>query len=136
MNEFAKKWATTLFSNKYPQTIGCLRNNFGYSVLGVACELYQIKYGDLVVAKHRFKDRGRFEEVWSYDRRFGGLPEKVVDWLGISTPDGSFFENIFVNKKRQKQEISLSLLNDFGFAFQDLSIIISNSPEGLFGERR
>src|SRR5438067_2342849 len=89
LNKNAKKWVAALRSGEYTQCTGRLHiKGDGYCCLGVACDLYQKEVGDLEV-KTRTHGPVGVEEIL-YDGSHGVLAGKVVHWLGLNSPQGSF----------------------------------------------
>ena len=112
MNENAKKWVAALRSGEYPQTKKCLQDKNGFCCLGVACDLYQKEVGGIDIDSRGFIDGSEYGQV---------LPHEVMGWLGLRTKDGS----ITIEQR-------LSLYNDEGKSFSEISDIIESEPAGLF----
>ena len=104
MNEFAKEWVKALRSGEYKQGKHRLHRGNVFCCLGVACDLYQKKFGDLDVGFYEFGDITMF----SYDGHEHGLPEKVRNSLSIGDSDIS----------------ALIELNDGGRTFLEIADII------------
>jgi len=90
------KWVDALKSGEYEQTVGALRNEWGYCCLGVACDV-AIKNGLNVIV-----EEVEGEDV-SYDGSLAYLPESVSGWLGLEEMPYALVAN---------NERSLVCLND------------------------
>ncbi len=124
MNSNAQKWVAALRSGEHEQTTGflCRINTIdgaiGFCCLGVACELYQ-------------KEGGKFDFVEekggirSYEDCPSVLPNKVLEWLGLLSPRGTYGLGLKC----------LSELNDSGRNFLHIADIIESEPKGLFADK-
>jgi hypothetical protein len=119
LNTNAKLWVDELRSGKYKQGQGYLFNDGCYCCLGVACELYQQKVGDLEIRE--ILDRRL------YDGEEGILPEKVSKWLGLSTMEGDYFDEF-------RGTTTLHERNDDGDTFEEIADLIESEPPNLFKE--
>ena len=128
MNDNAKLWVKQLRSGQYRQGQGWLhtREENGvdsFCCLGVACDLYQRQTGDQIGAPSGQPWEGK---VIAYDGQEAHLPDKVKNWLGLSTEAGTFVV--------AKCPDSLIDMNDGGSDFNEIADIIESEPEGLFDE--
>lgn len=122
LNENAKKWVRALRSGIFQQGQNYLRQeNFedntkpdGFCCLGVACELAIL---DGVNVHRRKRD-----EHYTYNDSSGVLPDPVLEWLGLNSPEGSF--DSYAN--------SLTQMNDSGKSFLEIADFIESNPEHLF----
>lgn len=120
------KWIEALRSGKYKQSQDALHDSDGYCCLGVACDLYLKEHPDAAewttasadTYRFRFRDRnGKIEYL--------NLPQLVMSWLGVRTPDGEFVDVYGYNR-------TLAHLNDNGRSFEEIAQIIESGPEKLF----
>ena len=112
-------WLEALRSGLYKQTRGQLRNEKGFCCLGVACEVYNIQQ------RKNHKKQLQYEN-FHYDEEYNTLPNKVKNWLGLTSEDGGYY--------RGSKLKSLVVKNDNGTSFNKIADIIENNPKGLFVE--
>jgi hypothetical protein len=73
--EIKKKWAEALRCGRYRRSIGHMRSQHGYCVLGVLCDL------------HRIATRMGEWENGAYLECVNELPMEVRDWAGLEEPN-------------------------------------------------
>jgi hypothetical protein len=105
LNANAKKWLNALRSGKYKQGRARLKSADEFCCLGVACDISGLGKWD--------KDKYLGKEAF--------LPIQVMNWLGLSTMQGVYYD-----------ELSLSQLNDIGHSFRFIANFIESDPKGLF----
>jgi len=145
MNDNAAKWVAALRSGDYGQFVGGGLSTIvgNHCCLGVACALYLEENADLEVFPSRDLDISRSsvekETVLAYrdvnDPDTEGsdqfLPEKVYDWLGLSSNDGSFSELYYTDEGKSYD--SLAEVNDSErFDFKQIANIIEEKEDELF----
>lgn len=117
-----RQWVAALRSKKYKQGKGYLRTYQEkgpdkFCCLGVLCEL---------AVRAKVIDPANLDEEWSsvyrYENESGVLPEAVIDWVGLASPEGNFDGN----------GDSLAEVNDKGKKFSTIAKLIESNPEGLF----
>lgn len=122
LNANAKLWVKALRSGKYKQAKEVLSDRKGYCCLGVACEVYQKKVGDLVIDRLSVGSvEGKKVKCVSYDNEKYTLPDKVRKWLGLSENDGCYEADSLVGHN-DKQD----------FNFKQIARVIESMPDGLF----
>ena len=118
-------WLKDLRSGKYDQAQRTLRNQDGFCCLGVACDTYRKRVGGEWIelldgtGEYHFRPKGVTREHASG----GYLPEPVRAWLGLDSPEGSFYES--------NAPLNLANLNDDGTSFEEIADLIEKAPEGL-----
>lgn len=139
LNENAKALVAALRSGEYTQTTGALHrlvaapatygdkaHPAGHCCLGVACEIFdQANPGVLErvpsddgIEGFRYRD-----EYNTPSTATGGLPEPVMDWLGLVSALGHY------------KGAALYMQNDVaGKTFAEIADIIESEPAGLFRE--
>ena len=122
MNDFARALVAALRSGEYPQARHSLREvahspraRDAYCILGLACELYRLTYGE-------GEWDGEVFIVADEDAAHYVLPLAVRDALGFQDSLGSYNRNDLMSQ------------NDRGVTFAQLAGIIESEPEGLFVE--
>lgn len=156
LNENAKLWVAALRSGEYQQTTGRLTvmqkdaNNpkitVGDCCLGVACKVAVIAGLDLKLdIIGRLGDGHTIEQT--YDGEVSVLPEKVVEWLGLSSSTGMLLKasldpEIQAELKSlascsahdgKPEFTALTSLNDtLKFSFAKIADVIETEPIGLF----
>jgi hypothetical protein len=118
INENAKKWVAALRSGKYEQGKGYLNIGGTFCCLGVGCEV-AIENG-LSVVTYLHPDGNNFT-VTSYDRRQGFLPERVTEWLGLTTDTGHYDTSDLMKDNDVRHK-----------TFAEIADIIESEPQGLF----
>ena len=116
-----KKWVEALRSGKYTEAQGCLRDENGYGVLGVACEISGL---------------GRWEprdDEWHWyieDPGIGAgvcsLPDGVQHWLGLGDDEGFYHTG--------DSYTTLADQEDDGMGFAKLADVIESEPYGLLDD--
>ena len=120
--ELKQKWINALRSDKYHQCIEKLKNQTGFSVLGVLCDVSGL---------------GKWNNDNSYLGSFVTLPSKIrnkenllFDPL-ISIELLTLAEHIKLiqmkNYSPEEFSVPISILNDCGFSFKRLADIIEES---------
>lgn len=104
MNENARLWCDVLESGEYEQGHNILCKDGKFCCLGVACDIYQKVVGDLVVSVGAFGHK-------VYDDYDKILPDKVKNWLGLTSRAGTF-------ETGQGPYNHLTMMNDTGKEFQ------------------
>jgi len=120
----AKKWVEELRSGKYKQGSEYLCKDNHYCCLGVLCEIFTKE-----VALPTFKKIKEYRdgsEMVYYDNCHDVLPADVMEWSGLSTHIGEFFD-----PDSSDRMASLAELNDCGYSFKKLADIIENTAELL-----
>jgi hypothetical protein len=114
-----KKWVKALQSGKYTKGVGFLSKDNKFCCLGVACEV------GIEAGLRIRKGIDDLNEATSYNTKISHLPQNVMDWLGLKTGDGNFF-----NKRGATQ--SLVGLNDMRqYPFYKIAQVILEEPPGL-----
>ena len=116
LTKVQKGWLEALWSGKYKQTRGCLRNNDTFCCLGVACDIYakekKVKWGH--------KRYGATYFMGSDDL----LPSSVKEWLGLFSESGRVKQGPYAN---------LTALNDYKkLTFKQIADFIDNNREKVF----
>lgn len=120
MNEnVTQYWLPALRSGKYKQRVGWLGGEkSGYCVLGVGCRVYEEVTGDVLP-----KDA---DGNYAYGNSLAGILyddfEKVRQWLGLKTDNGSY----------NNGDNCLSNDNDNGKSLSAMAGIIENNHIALF----
>ena len=136
--EHRNLWIQALRSGEYQQTYYALRNESGFSALGVACDisdLGQWTESPRLYESQSFQvsndDNSRInEDVW--------LPSEVRDWLGLFSDQGIFYtaklspelkHNLLAecNSSLGEPLSSLAYLNDAGCSFQQIAGIVEEA---------
>jgi hypothetical protein len=130
VNKNAQSWLKALRSNAYVQTTGFLHrttttpfSKIGWCCLGVACDVYQKKVGDLTITQNviPYELDTQIEE---FDGQNNVLPEKVRAWLGLRTSSG------------WSGSQSLFTLNDLlAWDFYQIAEFIEKQESNLFGSQ-
>ena len=94
-------WISALRSGEYRQTIDCLRNNKGFSAMGVACDVIGKRYG--ITWR-------RMDRVTGILGKFTTMPKAFLQLLGISADEAEFIEK----------------MSDSGTGFREIASIISD----------
>jgi hypothetical protein len=111
LNPTAKKvWVDALLSGKYPQGQNLLRSEQGYCCLGVACDLFDKKGWEPVIA-------GMSYDYTGYSAL---LPPAVAGWLGLDR----VARDVRVYYKGKPTYVST--LNDRGVPFDMIAGLIIN----------
>ena len=127
MNENARAWIAALRSGEFEQTREVLtRLNemgevSGHCCLGVACVLYDRTNPDKLEIRDGHSSR-------SYDSNPSTLPPRVMEWLGLSSEEGSFTDGV----EADPFDSSLAEMNDSGASFEEIAAAIEEEPPGLF----
>ena len=109
--EHRHEWVQALRSDDYEQGQRALRDDDDhYCCLGVACDISELSEWD----------------GGDYLNQGGDLPDEVMDWLGLATPEGTYFW-----RDRGLTRHTLAELNDNGFTFNEIADIIEREPDGL-----
>lgn len=119
-----KLWIDALRSGDYTQGYGALCCNIdgeeAHCCLGVLCEVYIKAGGEL-------KKEPALDGKTFYDSDKGGVPNKVIEWVGFKS---SRF-NAVANRK-YKDRIGLADMNDYsGLDFNGIANIIEH-PEYFY----
>ena len=133
LNKHAQDWVADLRSGKFTQTTGRLTGIYlddtdgikviGNCCLGVACERFITENpGVLEIDNTAVTGEGQSR---SYSGEESFLPAEVIDWLGLRSSGGEFYNS-------DGDYSQLYNLNDDGMSFSDLADIIEAEPEGLF----
>ena len=115
-------WVKALRSGKFEQCREALcqidsEANKSFCCLGVLCTLAEAAG----VTKGLEADGHSLGTIFSWDGQDRVLPLSVVDWAGLRSPTG----------KRGGTEISLALLNDQGWSFNELATTIEEEGHVL-----
>ncbi len=114
LNENAKKWVAALRSEEFKQGTGYLHpDKDTWCCLGVACELY------------RREKVGEWDEQHAFLSIQHILPIPVMQWLGLSDPNGSYTLPF-------NESSALDSDNDNACTFEDIAAIIESEQKGLF----
>ena len=127
-----KKWIKALRSGKFKQGKGQLKQTnpqgkVNHCCLGVLCELYNEEM--IKNKKKKLKEAiesygfGEKEMTYSFDGRGGLLPKKVMNWSGVSTDEGKFYDST--------EPLSLVEVNDEGKRFTTIANFIEKNWESL-----
>jgi hypothetical protein len=84
--EIRAKWVAALRSGKYKQGRKALRDGDTFCCLGVLCDL-AVRAGVAGATAPDSDAGGELGGWWSYDGRVDYLPESVMDWAGLATPN-------------------------------------------------
>jgi hypothetical protein len=103
--EIAEEWARVLRSGQYTQRSSALRLDGRYCCLGVLCEMAVLAGVPVVTTQ--------FKAFWAYDGETEVLPESVMRWSGMVSPDGLLGDRP-----------SLMSRNDRGDTFRTIADII------------
>ena len=139
-----RRWADRLAKMDLPQIGGTLRNDCGYCVLGVGCEVFREvtglgrwvpregNWGKIIDSEHFFyfivDDPYAVKGKEHITSTTGTLPAQVVEFYGLDDGTGSFRPPLNPFARRR----SLSDLNDMSkLPFDMLADIIRNEPRGL-----
>lgn len=135
MNANAKAWVAALRSGRYKQgrSVLCAKTPNGeerWCCLGVACVLYNDameRKGRPTLSFTELTDGICIENHW------GTLPNKVRDWLALTTRVGSFTGPEARSVKDSIGDATLAGLNDYlNYSFDQIADFIETEPEGLF----
>ena len=85
-----------------------------------------ILVGSVVAAFKKIKEYRDGSEMVYYDNCHDVLPADVMEWSGLSTHIGEFFD-----PDSSDRMASLAELNDCGYSFKKLADIIENTAELL-----
>ena len=121
------EWVAALRDGEFDQTKHMLHDQRGYCCLGVACEIFAEVLNLKVETVQR---RGEGFEVY-YDFQSTVLPEKVADFLGLKTSEGSFSE---IRIEGAKRGDTLTSINDSGATFSQIADILEKHEDLLFEE--
>jgi hypothetical protein len=83
-SEIKAKWVAALRSGQYPQTRSHLRDDYGYCVYGVLCDLKNPEGWHGVVDDEEANTRYFID---GDERNYEDLPETVQQWAGIAEDD-------------------------------------------------
>lgn len=117
--DIAEKWVAALRSGDYTQARGYLKLAHGHCCLGVLCEL-AVKENVVKGAMKYDYQSTRYLFCFGANEEVGHLPEEVLDWSGIKTGNGEL-----------KDILSLSMYNDAGKSFDEISGLIEKYSEHL-----
>lgn len=129
MNENARLWMRALETGefegrKFKQGTKTLRkfveDKSLHCCLGVACEIY-----NKMNPKSRLKI-GRSNGTFDYDGETGGLPSKVVKWLGIKTKNGELQPAV------KNFRSNLVDMNDGGMPFKEIAKVLRKHRDNIF----
>jgi hypothetical protein len=111
------RWIAALRSGVYEQGKNRLRHDNKFCCLGVACDLAQ----NAGIGRWD-GDTFRTDGVDDYDGNDVELPYSVMEWLGITSPEGAWQNPYFE---------SLTRMNDNGATFAEIADVIEAEPDGL-----
>jgi len=115
MRESVKiKWLGYLRGGEFKQTKSTLKDSEGFCCLGVLCQLHADMHPDGCDLGFHENGSGGF----SYLGVPGTLPPQVQEWAGI----GHTNPEVVVNRKGR--DLSLAMLNDSGFTFDQIADVI------------
>jgi hypothetical protein len=120
LNEHAQMWVDALVSGDYTQTRGTLTDANGDCCLGVACKV-AIAAG--VPVKVEVVD-SRPTSYTKYDGESKYLPASVRSWLGLTSDNGGFEDELGAD--------TLADLNDAGNTLAEIAAIIRANADELF----
>lgn len=124
MNDNARAWVQALRYGGYEQTQSRLQDSTGFCCLGVACKLAVDCGLDLEVFTQA---DGSVE----YDGERYSLPERVQEWLGITTGgDGGLVTGHYHAEGASYD--TLADANDTGVSFDTIADLIELHDEQLF----
>lgn len=104
----AMKWAEALESGEYRQTKGTLRKSGAFCCLGVLCNMH---------AQANPKFAATQNSKTFYDEEAAFPSQRVKEWAGMQTDDGSFSDV-------ELGDISLATENDSGVKFPEIAKLI------------
>lgn len=105
------EWRKRLIEDEIPQAVGVLGTTEGARCcLGVLCDI-AVEHG--VIAPPQLYQEG---DILEYGYDTGVLPSRVMEWAGLETPTGHYFEDGRLS--------SLSGQNDNGVPFPEIAAII------------
>lgn len=129
----AKLWVEALRSGKYKQGTGVLHNEDtdAYCPLGVACEVYT-QYGGTLLKETDEDIDDNYAQIacTAYEDEIYFLPERVRDWLGLSSSEGHYNKGHGWNKPPYVSLVSHNDENKYTFA--QIADLIEAEPDGLF----
>jgi hypothetical protein len=121
-----RKWLKELRSGQYRQGTGYLvqksKDNKGdkFCCLGVLCDM--AVRAKVINPPETLIENGVEVYFYGIENTYDLLPRKVMDWIGLKTEDGTYFEDID----------SLASKNDQGSKFSTIAKLIEKHPDTLF----
>lgn len=114
-----KQWIKDLRSGEFKQAKGSLHKTNGkdsFCCLG------------LVARRSGIFEAVRQNWQFSYDKKYGVLPDEIRSWVGLYSGSGTATPD----SKRH----SLTTLNDSGDTFDDIADVLEKYPEDYFEESK
>jgi len=125
-SEHRRQWIEALRSGNYKQGTGTLRAGDNYCCLGVACEVSELgKWVPLNADENEEKPILADTYLYLVDGEIahgGYLPEKVMDWLGVSN-NGVYVKGVYSNDNFHE---TLIVFNDGGYSFGIIADMIED----------
>ena len=121
------EWVEALRTGGFDQSKHVLQDNHGFCCLGVACEIFKEDL-NLKVEKVVFREGG-FEVYYDYQGQV--MPQKLADFLGLTTREGLFTE---LRMEGAQPGDTLTSLNDSGATFTQIADILEEHEDILFNE--
>jgi hypothetical protein len=117
MNQFIKPiWIERLRSKKYSQTKEALRDNIGFSVLGILCDI-AVLHGVIPPPFEKFSSA--YGKIFIYDGEEYGLSNNLMMWSGIHYCHGGFVDVTGHNDLK-----TLAQMNYDGWSFEEMAKFI------------
>jgi hypothetical protein len=128
--EVKQKWFDALRSGKYEQGSEKLRGANGYCCLGVLCDLYAQEHD----TQWEFRGYGEYGDetnpqpmdYWYFEDRSEYLPESVMDWAGLKTPNPNVRIDVEDNEDEDNwyYQDEIANVNDSGYSFNQIAEVI------------
>ena len=128
--EVKQKWIDALRSGKYEQGSGKLRGANGYCCLGVLCDLYAQEHDTQWefrgYGEHGDETNPQPMDYWYFEDRSEYLPESVMDWAGLKTPNPNVRIDVEVNVDEDNwyYQDEFANVNDSGYSFNQIAEVI------------
>lgn len=122
-HEIADEWITRLTSGEYRKGHGKLCKDGLHCALGVLCE---------IAVEHGVCDRKQWDgQADVFDGEYQmNLPEKVVEWAGMTSQDGRFMDEELAISRYDM--VSIMGLNDASpRTFPEIALIIDKERDNL-----
>ena len=129
-SEVKQKWIDALRSGKYEQCSGKLRGANGYCCLGVLCDLYAQEHDTQWefrgYGEHGDETNPQPMDYWYFEDRSEYLPESVMDWAGLKTPNPNVRIDVEDNEDEDNwyYQDEIANVNDSGYSFNQIAEVI------------
>jgi hypothetical protein len=117
-------------SNKYEQGSEKLRGANGYCCLGVLCDLYAQEHDTQWefrgYGEHGDETNPQPMDYWYFEDRSEYLPESVMDWAGLKTPNPNVRIDVEDNEDEDNwyYQDEIANVNDSGYSFNQIAEVI------------